>query len=72
MARELKNGLISVLRRHIYVAKCKWKRFNKSDIQSEKTHEVTRCKQAHRLEMGVSGQEYIIINKLNKINTVYN
>ncbi len=31
MARELKNGFISVLQRHIYVAKCKWKSFNKSD-----------------------------------------
>ncbi len=45
---KLKIRFKSVLRRHIYVAKCKWKRFNKSNIRSEETHVVTRCKQAER------------------------
>ncbi len=38
MALELKNGCISVLQRHIYVAKCKWKRFNKSDRYPIREH----------------------------------
>ncbi len=32
--RELKIGFISILRRHIYVAKCKWNHFNKLDRYS--------------------------------------
>ncbi len=43
---ELNNGFIFVLQRPIYVAKYKWKRFNKSDRYQKKTHEVTRCQQA--------------------------
>jgi len=31
MALELLIGFIFALRRHIYVGKCKWNRFNKSD-----------------------------------------
>ncbi len=42
------NIFISVLQRHIYVAKCNGKVLtNKIDIQFAKTHEVARCKQAH-------------------------
>ncbi len=43
MARQLKNGFISVLQRHL-CGQGKWK--NHIHIRSEKRHEVTRCKQA--------------------------
>ncbi len=46
IAWELKIRFISVLKRYFYVAMCKWKHFNKSDIWLEKTHEVNRCNQA--------------------------
>ncbi len=32
IAQEFKIGFIPILRKHIYVAKCKWSRFTKSDI----------------------------------------
>ncbi len=46
MVRELKNGFISVLQRHIYVAKCKWNRFNKTDRYPIRENASDRCKQA--------------------------
>ncbi len=36
IVRELKIGFISILRRHINVAKCKWSRFNKYQLSDQR------------------------------------